>query len=96
MVKKLAKNVADAVRKNPVRMLLGPFLWAALVAFALSPGILLNLPAGPGEPLAPAALFDGRPFSVEGGPLPSNPVSALVHALVIAALILPGQLVAML
>lgn len=99
---KTAKAVVSTIKRNPVRNLLGPFLWAALVAFLLSPGILFNIPAGTGMGLmgngnladANFGLFDGEPFSADS-PIPANKVSALVHAFVIAMLILPGQLLAL-
>lgn len=83
---KLSHTIAQTIRNNPLRATLGSFLWATLVAFIMSPGILFNLPS---EELVPVGIKGGIGSDVL---LESNTLSALVHAFLIAFLILPGQI----
>lgn len=83
----ITKSVANSIRKNPIKAAVGSFLWAAVVAFLMSPGVIFNLFSSEPIPLGIKNDFN-EPFE-------SSIFSAIVHAFIISFLILPGQVVAL-
>ena len=93
----MAKNRYSPLQsaiKKPLSMIfgkvIGVFLSVVVLVFFLSPGILFDLPAT----AVPGRDPDAAPFGISKAPgfsrdnvLPSNPVSVLVHAIVIGLLL---------
>lgn len=82
----ITKNISVSIRKSPIRSAIMSFIWASIVAFLLSPGVIFNFPSDDPVPLG---IKDGIN---KNNALVSNTLSAVIHAFAISFFILPGQI----